>query len=96
MTYPAWALLALVLAPPVTLLCFWLWAKTDWGVFAAIGLLPDVLTNLTWAALVWGWPGRGEWTVSKRLRRQRYELGRRGMWAHRLAEFLNGIKPGHI
>lgn len=91
----AW-LIAFLLLHPLLLVLFWAWARTGWRVFAAVGLPIDVLLNYTTAALIWGWPRAGEWTISKRLKRQRLDLGRRAMWAWRLAELLNTIKPGHI
>lgn len=92
MTY----LLAFLLLHPLLLVLFALWARTGWKVFAAIGLPVDVLLNFTTASLIWGWPQRGEWTISKRLKRQRFEVGKRAIWAWRLAEWLNKHDPGHV
>ena len=87
---------AFLLGHLLFVLLFWAWAKTGWRVFAAAGLPLDVLYNFTTVALFLGRPQAGEWTISKRLKRQRYDEGRRGLRAHRLAKFANRIAPGHI
>lgn len=90
-------LIAFLLGHPLFVLLFWAWAKTGWRVFAAAGLPLDVLYNFTTVSvLLWSLPMDGEWTISKRLKRQRFDVGWRGTRAHRFAEFVNRISPGHI
>lgn len=88
--------LAFLLLHPLLAVLFVAWARTRLKWIAAIALPIDVLLNYTTASAIWGWPKRGEWTISKRLKRQRGETGRRAMWAWRLAEWLNRHDPGHV
>lgn len=91
-----WLLASFVLSPLVLAALFVLWARTRSKLIAAPALLIDVLLNYTTASVIWGWPHRGEWTISKRLKRQRFDAGRRGVLAWQLAEWLNRHDPGHI
>jgi len=89
-------LLAFILLHPALLLIFVAWAKTDLRLIAAVGVVLSVALNYTTASAIWGWPRKGEWTISKRLKRQQLDAGWRGRWAWQLAHFLNSIKPDHI
>lgn len=90
-------LLAFLLGHVVFVLAFVGWARTGWRVFALVGLPLDVLYNFTTVSvLLWSLPMDGEWTISKRLKRQRFDVGWRGARAHRFAELVNRISPGHI
>lgn len=89
-------LLAFLALHPLLLALFCAWAWTGWRAIAALGLVVDVLLNFSTVALALGWPQSGEWTISKRLKRQRFDVGRRGYWAWWLSELINQIKPGHI
>lgn len=91
-----WLLASFVLSPLVLAALFVLWARTRWKAVAVPALILDVFVNFTWAWAIWGRPQRGEWTISKRLKRQRFDAGRRGVWAWQLAEWLNRHDPGHI
>jgi hypothetical protein len=46
-----------------------------------VALVIDVIANYTELALIYGWPRRGEWTLSKRLWRLSYFTGWRGRLA---------------
>lgn len=64
---------------------------------ALLALLIDVFVNYTEAALVlWSWPPKGHWTVSKRLKVLVADTGWRGGLSRPLAAVLNHIDPGHI
>ena len=86
MTY----LIVFLLLHPALLVLFWMWARHESKVIALPALVIDVMLNYTTASVLWGWPRRGEWTISKRLSR------RASKWERRLADLLNRIKPGHI
>lgn len=77
---------------PVLLLLFGAWAKTGWKAIALPALVIDVWLNYTTSVLLWGFPHADEWTISKRLARQRHEY-KSAAW---LADLLNRIKPGHV
>ena len=89
-------LLIFIALHPLLAVLFFLWARTGSKAIALPALVVDVLLNFTTASVIWGRPERGEWTISKRLKRQRSDTGRLGVQAWRLAELLNSIKPGHI
>jgi hypothetical protein len=92
MTY----LLTFIALHPLLAVMYVLWARTRSNWIAAPALVIDVLLNFTTASILWGWPKRGEWTISKRLKRQRGDTGRRGWLVHTLAEWLNRHDPGHV
>lgn len=77
---------------PVLFLLYCAWAKTGLKAIALPALAIDVWLNYTTAILLWGFPQTGEWTISKRLARQRHEY-KSASW---LADLLNRIKPGHV
>ena len=81
---------------PLLAVMYVLWARTRSKWIAAPALVIDVLLNFTTASVIWGWPERGELTISKRLKRQRGDAGMRGLMAHTLAEWLNRHDPGHV
>lgn len=90
------AILTFIALHPLLAVLYVLWARTRSKWIALPALLIDVFLNYTTASAVWGLPQRGEWTISKRLKRQRFDAGRRGVWAWQLAEWLNKHDPGHI
>ncbi len=92
MTY----LLAFLALHPLLAVLFVLWARTRSKAIALPALVIDVALNFTTVAAIWGWPKRGEWTISKRIKRQRWDSGWRGVLAWRLAEWLNKHDPGHV
>ena len=92
MTY----LVAFLLLHPLLAVLFVLWARTRSKWIAAPALVVNVLLNYTTASAIWGWPHRGEWTISKRLKRQRFDGGWRGALACKVADWLNKHDPGHV
>lgn len=92
MTY----ILSFLALHPLLAVLYVIWTRTRSKVVALFALVIDVLLNYTTASAIWGWPQRGEWTISKRLKRARAGTGLRGLWAHQLAEWLNRHDPGHV
>lgn len=89
MTY----LVAFLLLHPLLAVLFVAWARSRSRYVAAVALVIDVILNFTTAALIWGWPYRGEWTISKRLKRPQKRNQRA---ASMLARWLNDHDPGHV
>jgi len=51
------------------------------------------LANHTEMSLIYGWPRKGEWTLSKRLRRLSYLSGWRGTLAFWMANYTDKFDP---
>lgn len=86
-------LLGFVALHPLMAALYVAWARTRSRWIAAPAFVLDVFLNYTTASAVWGWPRRGEWTISQRLRRAQ-PRNRRA--AHALIAFLNKHDPGHV
>lgn len=89
MTY----LVAFFLLHPLLAVLFVAWARTRSKWIAAPALVIDVLLNFTTAWALWGKPRRGEWTISKRLKRSQIRNQRLAL---RLAAWLNTHDLGHV
>lgn len=88
-----WAFLAFVLGHLVLAGLFVAWARTRSKWIAAPALILDVFYNFTTAWALWGKPRRGEWTISKRLKRPQTRNQRLAL---RLAAWLNTHDLGHV
>lgn len=88
-----WALLAFAFGHLVLTGLFVAWARTRSNWIAVPALVLDAFYNFTTAWALWGKPRRGEWTISKRLKRPQT---RNQVLAKRLAAWLNKHDPGHV
>ena len=86
-------LLAFIGLHPLLAALYIIWARTGSAVVALPALVIDVLLNYTTASLVWGLPQRGEWTISKRLKRAQARNSRFGVL---VTDWLNRHDPGHV
>ena len=61
---------------------------------AVLALLIDVPANYTtWAVIFWELPRPGEYTLTKRLGRLRYDFGWRGAVARYITRVIDAIEP---
>lgn len=66
-----------------------------WAVLPAL-VLDVLIAHTTWA-MVFGWPERGEWTISHTLERIVSEHKHpRWLLAAAIAQEINTVQPGHI
>lgn len=86
-------LVAFILLHPLLAVLFVAWARTRSRWIAAPAFVLDVFLNYTTASVLWGWPRRGEWTISQRLRRAQT---RNQLAARVLVRWLNRHDPGHV
>ena len=86
-------ILAFIVLHPILAALYVIWARTDSKVVALFALVIDVLLNYTTASAIWGWPQRGEWTISKRLKRRQTRNPRFGVLT---ASWLNRHDAGHV
>ena len=89
MTY---LLLFLALHPLLAVL-YIIWSRTGSMIVALPAFVIDVFLNYTTAALLWGWPRKGEYTISKRLKRPQT---RNIHLAQKIVSALNRHDPGHV
>ena len=89
MTY----ILAFLALHPLLAVMYVIWARTGSKVVALPALVIDVFLNYTTAWVIWGKPQKGEWTISKRLKRIQDRNGWMGL---AVARWLNRHDPGHV
>lgn len=65
-----------------------------WAPLAALFVLADVLANYTEWAYIFGWPTKGDWTLTHRLRRMEYSdpLPARRAFARGVNTFLHACE----
>jgi len=56
----------------------------------------DIIANYTEVSCVYGLPDRGEWTISRRLRKLSKVGGIRGKLAAWSILYVNYFQPGHV
>ena len=86
-------ILAFIALHPLLAVLYIIWARTGSKVVALPALVIDVALNYTTASVIWGWPHRGEWTISKRLKRDQARNFRFGVL---VADWLNRHDLGHV